>query len=695
MRIFSRGETPKQVSRSIALTATSTLNADNVFLQPWDTKNLPKGAGPRETLTAAVIAALAADCADIASFPARAVELGTGRELENDPFVYALNVSPRAGMTAADLRAQIVYQMEYTGECYLVLVGNTITPLLAATVDIIQAAPNQHNRDGSPALIAGYIVRNLGGKELGRYNAEGMPVSGYAEGQLIHIRHPYPGSPYRADAPVARASLAIDTLAYARQASAFALRNSGQPAGLVQITDPSVDEDSINAFDRRLNSRLTDVTQRGRILVVGSEVDYKSLYNDNPAEGIKDLTELSRRDILSVWSMPESRLGLGGGRTYENQRVETSNYLRNTVAHRLGLISSALNQIARARGIVLSFDLLAPELSEQSSETALRAKELYAAGIISRDEAREMVGYAPVEQPRSIGGAVDRDTPLEVAPHGATERALTEDDWSAGYARLVDAIEDSLAEEAQRFHVRTYQEISRKLRNVNRAYERAEDVPQLSAEQLFSIPEADTYLTDRLGPMIAEAVAEMGGYAFSQLPVDIATPAKWEKIAARRMARLVKGVDANGVEVGLGWSRQLAVDVGESLQLGYKAGESVEVLAARIADKLGVDRSSFRTVGERALTIARTEANGLANETTMDAMMDSGVVNAKRWYTIGDGRTRPEHLAASGQEVPIDGKFSVGGVLMSHPHDPSAPAGQVVNCRCRMIPVVSERFLEN
>ena len=698
MKVWNRGETPKTQERNVALTTAVTSGVASAYVQPWDTKNLPAGVGQRETLTAAVISAVASDAADITDFPARVVELGTGRVLERDPLTYAFNVAPRSGMSAADFRAHIVFQLEYTGECYLVQVGDTLTPLLAASVDVLPAKPGQHNRDGSPALIAGYIVRNSAGRELGRYDAEGNPAGGAAEGRLIRIAHPYPGNPYRADAPVGRARLAIDTLSYARQASAFALRNSGQPAGLVQIEDPSVDEQSITEFDRRLNSRLSDVTQRGRMLVVSSNVKVTEIGEYDPSTGITALSELARRDILSVWAMPESRLGLGGGRTYENQRVETANYLRNTVAHRLGLIASAINQIARARGVMLEFEMNAPELGEQDGEMAARARDLYASGIITLDEARELVGYGPTANggnfvapaaPVGLGADARGVPPFPVAPSGAETRALS-DRWVDGYDRIVSRTEADLADAAQAFHLRVYREMSKKLRRMSRAFDRAEPMPKVTATQLFDVAAADVYLAAEFAPLVEAAVIEAGNWAYGQFGVELDSVPQWQKLAARRMARLVSGTDALGNEIGLGWSRQLAIDVGDALQAGYAQGEGVDLLAARIADTLGVDRKNFKTVGDRALTIARTEANGLANETTIEAMRTSGVVSKKRWYSIGDSRTRPHHSAANGQTVGIEAKFRVGSVEMDHPHDPKAPAGEVVNCRCRMIPVVSE-----
>jgi SPP1 gp7 family putative phage head morphogenesis protein len=88
----------------------------------------------------------------------------------------------------------------------------------------------------------------------------------------------------------------------------------------------------------------------------------------------------------------------------------------------------------------------------------------------------------------------------------------------------------------------------------------------------------------------------------------------------------------------------------------------------------------------RAATVARTETHAAATfgsiESVRQAERDLGVRMEKEWLATKDSRTRPEHLAADGQRVPMDGKFTVGGEMMDRPGDGSASAGQNVNCRC-------------
>jgi len=112
-------------------------------------------------------------------------------------------------------------------------------------------------------------------------------------------------------------------------------------------------------------------------------------------------------------------------------------------------------------------------------------------------------------------------------------------------------------------------------------------------------------------------------------------------------------------------------------------------------DGLGVDETAKfireRTSGAigraRSATIARTETHAAASYATDEATRQLNLPNQKkRWVSVGDGRTRPSHAAANGQEVLVDEPFIVRDkgveIEMSYPHDGSGGASNNVNCRC-------------
>lgn len=88
----------------------------------------------------------------------------------------------------------------------------------------------------------------------------------------------------------------------------------------------------------------------------------------------------------------------------------------------------------------------------------------------------------------------------------------------------------------------------------------------------------------------------------------------------------------------------------------------------------------------RAAAIARTEV-GLAQSTaTLEGYRQAGV-DRKEWISARDDKVRPAHVQADGQVVKINEMFNVGGERMLGPLM-GGSAGNVINCRCTMAPLV-------
>lgn len=95
----------------------------------------------------------------------------------------------------------------------------------------------------------------------------------------------------------------------------------------------------------------------------------------------------------------------------------------------------------------------------------------------------------------------------------------------------------------------------------------------------------------------------------------------------------------------------------------------------------------------RARTVARTETmaavnGGVFRAAVLDARERGDVAPAKVWLATEDTRTRPTHDQADGQRTLLESPFRVGGSDLMFPGDPRGAAGEVINCRCTMLPVV-------
>jgi hypothetical protein len=98
----------------------------------------------------------------------------------------------------------------------------------------------------------------------------------------------------------------------------------------------------------------------------------------------------------------------------------------------------------------------------------------------------------------------------------------------------------------------------------------------------------------------------------------------------------------------------------------------------------------------RGVTIVHTQlaqAYSTANQARMDQAVAEVPGLKKKWLKSGKLHPRANHDAIHGQIRPAAGKFDLvtakGEPLqMAHPHDPTAPAGEIINCGCVAVPVV-------
>lgn len=133
------------------------------------------------------------------------------------------------------------------------------------------------------------------------------------------------------------------------------------------------------------------------------------------------------------------------------------------------------------------------------------------------------------------------------------------------------------------------------------------------------------------------------------------------------------------------------------VERGLREGRSIEDVAQDI-DVLLTASGSERWPN-RAVTVARTETIGAVNAgvfraAQIDAEQRGDVAPFKVWLSTDDRRTRPTHVEADQQRTLLSEPFQVGTSRLMFPGDPRGPAGEVINCRCTMLPVVLGETLD-
>ena len=126
------------------------------------------------------------------------------------------------------------------------------------------------------------------------------------------------------------------------------------------------------------------------------------------------------------------------------------------------------------------------------------------------------------------------------------------------------------------------------------------------------------------------------------------------------------------------------------LRGAHEDGLSIPDISERLNEELFAGRLEDH-VAERA---ARTATVSTSNAGTHSALEDADSVIGEQWLATSDTRTRDDHADADGQVVAVGTSFEVGGIFMDHPGDPSAAIGQIVSCRCTIVPVFADEVTD-
>lgn len=122
---------------------------------------------------------------------------------------------------------------------------------------------------------------------------------------------------------------------------------------------------------------------------------------------------------------------------------------------------------------------------------------------------------------------------------------------------------------------------------------------------------------------------------------------------------------------------------------GYEQNLSVADITRNLQNKFGWFKA-------QALRIARTETTTATNLATTLAAENSDYQLQKTWISAQDNRTRRppkspfDHLDMNGVTVDAERPFFVGGEELDYPGAPNGQAGNIINCRCKVVYTVKE-----
>lgn len=346
-------------------------------------------------------------------------------------------------------------------------------------------------------------------------------------------------------------------------------------------------------------------------------------------------------------------------------------------------------------------------LQEDQTAKSTRKTAEYRAGIITLNEARTSLGYDPVDPidggdefyhpptpSFSFGSDNSQGSESENAPpriHTAnrrreaiTDKAAQRDFDSASHVERVISFEASLATVIEGYFRAQKRRVLEAIDGLtargkfpsrlwNRLPIRLSDEEADSLSDIFDHAVENELLREAAGPQLKKIAQKAGQAAANHygLAVKFNVDNPHVMDALRAVENRITKINSTTYEY-----------IKAIIRNAYEDGETVASVATRIEALFdGFTR-------ERAETVARTETNGIVNAGAEESYRQSGVVERKGWLATQDPVTRDAHSEADGQIVGLNDSFLVDGEYLRYPGDPAGSAGNVINCRCAVEPVL-------
>lgn len=514
----------------------------------------------------------------------------------------------------------------------------------------------------------------------------------------------------------------IETDEYAAKFQKKFFYNDATPATLISM--PGSKKEQRDRFREEWNARFRGPFNSHGIATVDGNVTVTKL-----AENMRDMDmtqgrEFLRNAVLEHFGVPREIMGITESSNRATSEAAQYIYTSNVMMPRLRRREEAINaQILPFFGedLVWRFDDVVPRSQEFDKA---RSIEGWNAGLLTKNESRELLGFEPVENgdvykasfsDLYLGEDEDPTQVSEVlmdAPEdmdGTVE--LTGGELGMGMeigwekksarqdaARLISAARKEQSRKFEASALRYFRDQKQRLSVPLRGGEKADwSVWDILLPYMGQTQTEDASAWAALGEegqkaLLSSFVGSLIDWPSEEKALETVFKPLWTQTydagtrLAERMYR-IRGVERpellshaklRGGQRIRRVTQTTKQSVSRIVSRGIEAGLGREKMAEEILQEYEIQTRS------RARLIADQETVTTLETGNFDMMRSAGATT-KTWHHRPQKNPRdgsdggPDHVSMEGETVPIDAKFSNG---LRYPCDPDGPAEETIKCRC-------------
>lgn len=594
---------------------------------------------------------------------------------------------------------------------YYVLSGNSYLTALRPTTRI---APPQELWVQQPGRMR-VIPASDGSVSAYRYTVSGKNLD-FAPEDVLHWRSFNPTDDWYGLSPVGVAARIVDQMNSANDWNTALLQNVARPSGFL-VSQTTLTDPQYERLQLELKARYASAKNAGKPGLLEGGLSWQQVGLAPTDLDWLEGKKTNVREIAVILGVPSEMLGDSTNKTYSNYSEARRSFYTETVLPLMDVLRDLLNAwlvpMYGENGLRLDYDRDDIEaLQEDRALVWTRAKESYAGGLLTLNEARDLLGYDATDEgdifltpPRELtldqllaGAALP--TPPKTLPAVPPKVEPNDTPGTASPQLPPDTVTE--AEKA-------YRRFQRKAKAASTQQQRDKWIDELTAQAQAQFQDeqgqlADILNNDDLTPdervqqaedkakefaaawatLLAAAYASIGKAAgnalYAQWKADGLLPDEATYATEAANADTVIQDKADSI------SNYTADRLHSVLTDALAAGTTAALLAALSGEyDQWTGKNTSDGGGSRAGVVGVTEANTAWNAGMNDAAtlatLHFDLVASQTWNAVMDARTRDEHAAANGQTVAMGETFSVGGEDMYYPGGGGDPANNI-NCRC-------------
>lgn len=196
--------------------------------------------------------------------------------------------------------------------------------------DLVEVAVDDKDPRG---LVTGYSLLKPDGKRIT-----------FEKDEILHFKKPNPKNPYRGLGAVEAAKTYVETEDFTSTWTRNSIFNSGRPSSIVNLKG-TVSDTEYQQFKKQFKEQYTGINNANKTLVVrGADgIDYQQLGMGLGEVAMKELKDLSRDDIMIMFRVSKTILGITDDVNRANAEVARKVFNENVIKPEMERVTDHIN----------------------------------------------------------------------------------------------------------------------------------------------------------------------------------------------------------------------------------------------------------------------------------------------------------------------------------------------------------------